>query len=181
MYGLIWFIIVGAIIYNTVKKREDKGGSQKPPHVPPQYSNPNGNGPAAPKYSNPNDNGNRQPRFQGAGETNKTVTGQRANRDRGKGGQQAVKPQADTAGSTMAYLEEKAKQDAREHAREKLAENKRLYENSGGRCAAERLYDGDPVPRGKRCVVCGYCGAQNLLPVTARERYSCYFCREPLN
>lgn len=82
--------------------------------------------------------------------------------------------------STTAYLLEKAEADERAHAREKYEEQKRLRESRGGLIVAERLYDGDPVPGGKRCVVCGYCGAENLVPMTARTQYSCYFCREPL-
>ena len=89
-------------------------------------------------------------------------------------------PQASQQGSTMAYLQEKAKQDEIEHAKEKQEEARRLHQNYGGLRAAERLYEGDSVPNGKRCVVCAYCGAENLLPVVAREKYSCYFCREPL-
>lgn len=82
--------------------------------------------------------------------------------------------------STTAYLMEKADADAREHEQEKLEEQQRLFRSRGGLEVAERLYDGDPIPRGKRCVVCGYCGADNLLPAAARNTYSCYFCREPL-
>ena len=93
---------------------------------------------------------------------------------------QPQQSQASQQGSTMAYLEEKAKQDEIEHAREKQEEARRLHQNYGGLRAAERLYEGDSVPNGKRCVVCAYCGAENLLPVVAREKYSCYFCREPL-
>lgn len=84
------------------------------------------------------------------------------------------------AGSTMAYLEEKARQDAMEHAREKREEARRLNKTYGGLRAAERCYEGDSVPNGKKCIVCSYCGANNLIPLTARERYSCYFCREAL-
>ena len=83
--------------------------------------------------------------------------------------------------STLAYLEEKARQDAVEHEMEKREEAKRLYESSGGLRPAGRLYEGDRVPNGCKCVACGYCGAQNLIPVGARERFSCYFCREPLD
>lgn len=83
-------------------------------------------------------------------------------------------------GSTLAYLEEKARQDAREHAREKREEAMRLNKNYGGLRAAERRYDGDSIPRGKKCITCAYCGAENLVPTNMREKYSCYFCREAL-
>ena len=83
--------------------------------------------------------------------------------------------------STTAYLMEKAEADAREHAKEKYEEQQRLYQASGGLAVAERLLDGDPVPQGKRCVICGYCAAENLVPMMPGKRYSCYFCREPLD
>lgn len=93
-----------------------------------------------------------------------------------------VKAEASEAapGSTLAYLEEKARQDAKEHAREKWEETKRLNKNYGGLRAAERRYDGDSIPRGKKCITCAYCGAENLVPTNMREKYSCYFCREAL-
>lgn len=83
--------------------------------------------------------------------------------------------------STLAYLEEKARQDAMEHEMEKREEARRLYESSGGLRPAQRLYEGDSVPGGCKCVICGYCAAENLVPVSTRERFSCYFCREPLD
>ena len=82
--------------------------------------------------------------------------------------------------STTAYLTEKAEADAREHAKEKYEEQKRLYETRGGLAAAERYLDGDSIPQGKKCIKCGYCGAENLVPMIPRTKYSCYFCREPL-
>lgn len=84
------------------------------------------------------------------------------------------------AGSTMDYLEEKARQDAIEHAKEKHEEEMRLRKSYGGLRAAQRHYDGSAIPGDKRCIVCAYCGAENLVPIAARERYSCYFCREAL-
>lgn len=83
--------------------------------------------------------------------------------------------------STLAYLEEKARKDAMEHEMEKREEARRLYESSGGLRPAQRLYEGDSVPNGCKCVACGYCAAENLVPVSSRERFSCYFCREPLD
>ena len=82
--------------------------------------------------------------------------------------------------STTAYLMEKAEADAREHAKEKYEEQKRLYETRGGLAVAERFLDGDSIPQGKRCVNCSYCGAENLVPMMPRTKYSCYFCREAL-
>ncbi len=83
--------------------------------------------------------------------------------------------------STLAYLEEKARKDAMEHEMEKREEARRLCESSGGLRPAQRLYEGDSVPNGCKCVACGYCAAENLVPVSSRERFSCYFCREPLD
>lgn len=83
--------------------------------------------------------------------------------------------------STTAYLAKKAEEDAREHAKEKWEEEKRLRETKGGFAVAGRHLDGDPIPQGSRCVVCGYCAAENLVPMIPKTRYSCYFCREPLN
>ena len=94
--------------------------------------------------------------------------------------QMNIEQQEDEEISTMEYLEEKARQDAAEHARDKWEENMRLHQNYGGLRVAERLFDGDTVPGGKKCSVCEYCGAENLIPMIPRERYSCYFCREPL-
>lgn len=96
--------------------------------------------------------------------------------------QTAARPQ-ETAEeeSTTAYLAKKAAEDAREHAREKWEEEKRLREAKGGLSVAGRHLDGDPIPQGSRCVVCGYCAAENLVPMIPKTRYSCYFCREPLN
>ena len=93
----------------------------------------------------------------------------------------AIQEAKEDGNSTTAYLMEKAEADAREHAREKYEEQQRLHQVSGGLAVAERLLDGDPIPQGKRCVICGYCAAENLVPMVPRTRYSCYFCREPLN
>lgn len=93
----------------------------------------------------------------------------------------AVQEAKEDGNATTAYLMEKAEADAREHEREKYEEQKRLHEASGGLAVAERLLDGDPVPQNKKCVICGYCAAENLIPMIPRTRYSCYFCREPLN
>lgn len=89
--------------------------------------------------------------------------------------------ETDEEESTTAYLAKKAAEDAREHAREKWEEEKRLRETRGGFSVAGRHLDGDPIPQGSRCVVCGYCAAENLVPMIPKTRYSCYFCREPLN
>ena len=94
--------------------------------------------------------------------------------------QTAIQEAKEDGNTTTAYLMEKAEADAREHAREKFEEQKRLHETRGGLAVAERYLDGDTVPQGKRIVNCGYCGAENLMPMMPRTKYSCYFCREPL-
>ena len=93
---------------------------------------------------------------------------------------EAIQEAKEDGNSTTAYLMEKAAADQREHAREKFEEQRRLYETRGGLSAAERYLDGDAIPQGKKCVICGYCGAENLIPMIPRTKYSCYFCREPL-
>lgn len=50
----------------------------------------------------------------------------------------------------------------------------------GGASEGVRLYEGDSVPAGMRPVKCSYCGADNLIPVNAGGKYTCYFCREEL-
>lgn len=92
----------------------------------------------------------------------------------------AIEEAKEDGNSTTAYLMEKAEADAREHAKEKFEEQKRLHETRGGLAVAVRYLDGDTVPQGKRVVNCGYCGAENLVPMVPRTRYSCYFCREAL-
>lgn len=97
-----------------------------------------------------------------------------------KTAQDAIREAREDGNATTAYLMEKAQEDAREHAKEKYEEQKRLHETRGGLPVAERYLLGDPIPQGKRLVNCGYCGAENLIPIMPRSRYSCYFCRETL-
>ncbi|MDE7259463.1 MAG: hypothetical protein K2N77_09550 [Lachnospiraceae bacterium] len=92
----------------------------------------------------------------------------------------AIEEAKEDGNSTTAYLMEKAEADAREHAKEKFEEQKRLHETRGGLAVATRYLDGDAIPKGMRCVNCGYCGAANLVPMVPRTRYICYFCREAL-
>lgn len=85
-----------------------------------------------------------------------------------------------TGGSTTEYLKQKALMDELDHQKEDREEELRVNRAAGGIKAAERLYEGDSVPNGKRCVRCSYCAADNLVPANSWEKYSCYFCREPL-
>ena len=57
---------------------------------------------------------------------------------------------------------------------------RKMRQRSDGRTPGRQLLLGDPVPANCRCVICGYCGAENLLPLNSRDRYCCYFCREAL-
>lgn len=166
MISTIWLIVVGYIIYKAVRKRNMQDGSSG--RTPERMQTNTAPLRQAPVHTNRNSGGVGQQIGQ---------TGQTGQIRQTKPEQQR---QQENQGSTMAYLEEKARQDAIEHAKEKREEAKRLYQNSGGLRAAERLYEGDRVPSGKRCIVCGYCGAENLVPVIMRDRYSCYFCREPI-
>lgn len=159
MYAVIWIIILGFVGYQSYKKRvnEQSEKSQEQGRTDQrnkQFSRQMQKPPQRQQIHQPKNHGQK---------------------NQAKGTQQTAQ------GSTMAYLEEKARQDAKEHAREKLEESRRLYENTGGRCVAERLFEGDSVPKGKKCIVCGYCGAENLVPMMPREHYSCYFCREQIN
>lgn len=164
MFSIIWMIVVGYIIYKVVRqKREENGGRSETARGAPTGSAPRGIPPmhAGQRFNKQTHQSQRQ-------------TPQRQSQH------QQQQSQASQPGSTMAYLQEKAKQDEIEHAREKQEEARRLHQNYGGLRTAERLYEGDSVPNGKRCVVCAYCGAENLIPMASREKYSCYFCREPL-
>lgn len=82
--------------------------------------------------------------------------------------------------STMGYLHEKAKQDEEEHRKEEAETARKMRQRSDGRTPGRQLLLGDPVPANCRCVICGYCGAENLLPLNSRDKYCCYFCREAL-
>lgn len=45
---------------------------------------------------------------------------------------------------------------------------------------ATRLIEGDRVPKGYNKQVCGYCGADNIVPLFKSEKYGCYFCHEKI-
>ena len=162
MFSVIWVIIIYYIVFRMIKHRKEQGtqsGSRNEQFS--QQGIPTGQGSQrAPQQM--------QKTRQGTGIQQVPKSGQ-------------TQPSESETGSTMAYLEEKARQDAEEHAKEKREETQRLHKNFGGLRVAERLYEGNSVPNGKRCIVCGYCGAENLVPMMPREHYSCYFCREQIN
>lgn len=169
MIELLIMIFICVMIYKRVQRAKGEGGKG------------NGSLPNTTVSTADRDNSSgRVPTFQsrgtGAGSSVRTQAQQQTNKP--------VKPTINEAkkdvNSTTAYLMEKAEADAREHAKEKYEEQKRLHETRGGLAVAERYLEGDIIPQNKRCVNCGYCGAENLVPMIPRTRYSCYFCREPL-
>ncbi len=169
MIELIFIIIVVVTIYKRVQRTKEGGvkGSSSIPNMTVTTSNP------------PNDNKSGNAAF--GGRRGGALMGQPGSTPQRRSAQSAIQEAKEDGHSTTAYLAEKAEADAREHAREKFEEQKRLYETRGGLAVAERFLEGDPVPQGKRCVSCGYCGAENLIPMMPHTRYSCYFCREPLD
>lgn len=126
--------------------------------------------------------------YQQAGAASDKQTGAAAYQQAGSASYQQNSPQTEDSGkeqeigesSTLEYLNEKARQDEAEHAKEKWEETIRLNKNYGGHRVAERFLEGELIPKGKKCVLCDYCGAENLVPMMPREHYSCYFCREQL-
>lgn len=171
MFGIIVWII---IIFCIVRYRRNQAGQNG-------YGNWTNMGDMTPidnrpMQNQPSNNGQQyyNPQLQ-TGQKTTNVSEKKSNLSEVKTDTSGTEP-----GSTLAYLEEKARQDAREHAREKREETMRLNKNYGGLRAAERRYDGDSIPRGKKCITCAYCGAENLVPANMREKYSCYFCREAL-
>lgn len=166
MFGVLVqiFVIWGLVLYFIQRKKNSRnpGGSQTPnTTVNTAGTNQNRNNGRPPQNQN-------QPRPQVSTFAPQAKTAART--------QETAEEE-----STTAYLAKKAAEDAREHAREKWEEEKRLRETRGGFSVAGRHLDGDPIPQGSRCVVCGYCAAENLVPMIPKTRYSCYFCREPLN
>ncbi|MDE7282994.1 MAG: hypothetical protein K2N85_05355 [Lachnospiraceae bacterium] len=185
MFGLIfWIIIILCIVRYRRNQAGQNGygngtnmGGMPPIDNRPMQNQPSNNGHQ--QYNNPQQYYNPQPKYynpqQQTGQKTTDVSEMKSNLSGAK-----TEASESEAGSTLAYLEEKARQDAREHAREKREETMRLNKNYGGLRSAERHYDGDSIPRGKKGITCAYCGAENLVPTNMREKYSCYFCREAL-
>ena len=80
---------------------------------------------------------------------------------------------------TTDFLREKAEKSNREEQAER-AERAGKTPAVRERRPGVRILPGDPVPHGARKVVCGYCGAENLLPCGDFSPHSCYFCRETI-
>ena len=178
MFEILFFIIFMAVIYKRVQRVKGEGGVKGNQSLPnTTVTTANQSGMFGQRAENPYGQGKAYGGAQG------TAAAQPIGRQPVR--QHAVTKSAieearEDGNSTTAYLMEKAEADAREHAKEKWEEQQRLHETRGGLAVALRHLDGDTVPQGKRIVNCGYCGAENLVPMVPRTRYSCYFCREPL-
>lgn len=155
MFGILITIFIVIAVYYRIQRARQEGGSPYDKNSLPNTT-----------VTTPSANNTTRP------PTQQTIRHQSA--------QAAIQEAREDGNSTTAYLMEKAEADAREHAKEKFEEQKRLYETRGGLAVAERYLEGDSIPQGKKCVSCGYCGAENLVPMIPRQKYSCYFCREPL-
>ncbi len=168
MFGIVWTIIVIYICYRIYKQRmENTSGDNQSGQLPNTQGQIQTSRMQRPMYKSPFVQPQAKQAPQAKAQTKQTAESRADNKEEQE--------------STLAYLEEKARQDAIEHEMEKREEARRLYESSGGLRPAQRLYAGDSVPNGCKCVVCGYCAAENLIPVSSRERFSCYFCRERLD
>lgn len=173
MFELLIIIFICVTVYKRVQRAKENGGVRGNNSVPNTTVTPANQHSASGRPATPvsgNTGMGRAPQNAGRTQTQQRTVAK-----------SAIEEAKEDGNSTTAYLMEKAEADAREHAKEKYEEQKRLYETRGGLAVAERYLDGDPIPQGKRCVNCGYCGAENLVPMIPRTRYSCYFCREALN
>lgn len=167
---LIVVLIVGIVVYRAYHQKGNSDAEKKSASAPPDTN-------TAPVRHRAENSGGQSMSGQPADRTpipGQSLAGQST-------WEQSRNEPEEQEHSTLAYLDEKARQDALEHERERREEAERLNRNYGGFRVAERLFDGDAVPNGKRCNICRYCGAENLVPMMAREKYSCYFCREPLS
>lgn len=198
MFEIIFIIIIYLTVIKISKRVKENGGSLKGtiplPNITVTTSNQQNNRPQNTGAQNGNLNNNPNPNpyvsqnnGKGAVPTYSNVTKPSVKQPRTvqqpqsvQTSQKAIQEAKEDGHSTTAYLMEKAEADAREHAKEKYEEQKRLHETRGGLAVAERYLEGDTIPSGKRCINCGYCGAENLIPMIPRTKYSCYFCREPL-
>lgn len=152
MFEIVVLILIGWVLYRKIKAKQEDGGVK-------------GNNSLFGKVNEKSQGQN--------GSKHTTIHADKSVRE-------AIQEAKEDGNSTTAYLMEKAEADQREHAREKYEEQKRLYETRGGLAPAGRYLDGDTIPQGRKCVICGYCGAENLIPIVPRTKYSCYFCRKPL-
>lgn len=165
--GFLFELIFIIVIIRVVRSAYKKGGNQRPV-----------NKSQAPYYT-PEVRGVRSPVNTYQNQTQSRANTQRQTMQE-RPVQTAVKQDkpADEQ-STMDYLNQKALEDKKEHAREKIEEKKRLDKKYGGLLPATRYLPGDRVPNGMRVVNCPYCRAENLVE-TIRTQRCCYFCRTKL-
>lgn len=84
------------------------------------------------------------------------------------------------------YMEKQAAQEEgrQERAKEMNTSSVDGKVNNGysrGRHPSAKNGDNGTVPaRSEKCIVCGYCGAKNIVPWSGGKKYSCYFCREDI-
>lgn len=173
MFEILVIIFIGIAIYKKVQRARQESGS-------PYGNNSLPNTTVTPPPANNTTRPPMQRTMQDIPVQSMTQSHPMQTASKHKSAQVAIQEAKEDGNTTTAYLMEKAEADAREHAKEKYEEQKRLYETRGGLAAAERYLDGDSIPQGKKCINCGYCGAENLVPMMPRTKYSCYFCREPL-
>lgn len=187
MFEILVLILIGWVIYRKVKANQEDGGAKGNSSLPnttvTTYN---------PKKMFGISNEEDLKKFIKSTEPIQTLFGKTNEKPQGQQGakpsmaqsnktaHEAIREAREDGNSTTAYLMEKAAADQREHEREKYEEQKRLYETRGGLAPAERYLDGETIPQGRKCVICGYCAAENLIPIVPKTRYSCYFCREPL-
>lgn len=177
MFELIIIIFIGVVIYKRYQRLKQDGGingNNSLPNTTVTTPSSNNNSTQATQSRSARTTVQNRP-VQSMAQPHPTGTASSHTDTRA-----AIQEAKEDGNSTTAYLMEKAEADAREHAKEKFEEQKRLYETRGGLAVAERYLEGESIPQGKRCVNCGYCGAENLIPMIPRAKYSCYFCREPL-
>ena len=158
MSSLIFFIFMIWFIMRIVKNKQKAAGQNDPKQT----------------------QGSNTP---GSAAFQKTATGSGAGSSSSRLGNSTVGSDGSSSSSTSttAYLERKAKEDARDHAQEKREEQARLHQETGGRMVGVRYYEWDSIPKGNRVVKCNYCGAENLISERYKpNRYTCYFCREIL-
>ena len=84
------------------------------------------------------------------------------------------------------YMEKQEAQEERRQERAKEVNSSSVdgKVNNGysrGRYPSAKNGDNGTVPnRSEKCIVCGYCGAKNIVPWSGSKKYSCYFCREDI-
>ena len=177
MSSLIFFIFMIWFIMRIVKNKQNTAGQNDPKHT--QSSNTPGSAATRTGSTYSTAAGSaKKSAYESAMAFQKTATGSGAGSSSSRLGNSTVGSGSSSSSSTSttAYLERKAKEDARDHAQEKREE-----QETGGRMVGVRYYEWDSIPKGNRVVKCSYCGAENLISERYKpNRYTCYFCREIL-